>query len=252
MFYGYLKKASITLMFLVTMLFFLQNGLNAQTAVVNRTGTIKLTLPDSTVSIIGKDDALPDIPLGSKVELISGSMDIEPREGFIQVVAGDSVATVKAGDRVTVSINSLTKKASFKVFAGRIKVITANTSTALETDQEVEISLDRRTGQTEIRSVRGDIETTTIGIMVTVFQGSDAVVDVDPETRIVHVESINGDVAVASLEGKIIRLAKRESTDAEGSIAGEIQTFAQEAMAAVVPMEEPVEPERPEASPHRP
>ncbi len=252
MFYGYLKKVCILLIFLATPIFFFQGGLNAQTTILNRTGTINITLPDSTVLIIGKDDALPDIPSGSRVEIISGSIDIEPSAGFIQVVVGDSVATVKAGDRVTAGIDPVTKMEGFKVSAGQIKIITGNTSTVVQTNQEVEISLDRRTGQTEVRSVRGDIETTTIGVKVMVRQGADALIDVDPKTRMVHVKSIDGDVTVASLEGKVIRLAKQESTDTEGSVAGEIQTFAEEGMAAFVPAEEPVEPERPEASPHRP
>jgi hypothetical protein len=251
MFYGYLKKVCILLIFLATTIFFFQDGLNAQTA-LNRTGTIKITLPDNTVLVIGRDDALPDIPLGSRIEIISGSLDIGPSAGFIQIVVGDSVATVKAGDRVTASIDPGTKKASFKVFAGQIQIVTANTTTMLEMNQEVQISLDRRTGQTEVKSVRGNIETTTVGVRVLVFEGAEAVIDVDTKTRIVHVESINGDVTVSSVEGKVIRLAKQESTDTEGLVEGEIQTFAEEAMAPFVPEEEPAEPERPEASPHRP
>jgi len=253
MFYGYLKKVSIILVLSAATLFFLQNGLNAQTTILNRTGTIKLTLPDGTVSIIGKEDALPDIPSGSRVEIINGSMDVESSAGFIQVVVGDSIATVKAGDRVTASIDEPSnKKASFSVSAGQIKIITGNTSTMLEMGQEVKLSLNKRTGQTEVSSIKGNIETTILGIKVLVTQGADALINVDPETRMVHVESINGDVTVASLEGKVIRLAKQESADTEGSVTGEIQTFAEEGMAAFVPAEEPAEPERPEASPHRP
>jgi len=249
MFYGYLKKVCILLIFLATTLFLFQDGLNAQTT-LNRTGTIKITLPDSTVLVIGKDDALPDIPSGSKVEIISGSLDIGPSAGFIQLVVGDSVATVKAGDRVTASIDPATKMEGFKVSAGQIKIITGNTSTTVQTNQEVRISLDKRTGRTEVRSVKGDIETTTIGVKVMVRQGADALIDIDPKTRTVHVKSIDGDVTVASLDGKVIRLAKAESTQTEGSVEGEIQTFGE--IEAFIPAEEPVEPERPEASPHRP
>ena len=249
MFYGYLKKVCISLIFLATTIFFFQDGLSAQTT-LNRTGTIKITLPDSTVLVIGKDDALPDIPSGSRVEIISGSLDIGPSAGFIQLVVGDSVATVKAGDRVTASIDPATKMEGFKVSAGQIKIITGNTSTTVQTNQEVRISLDKRTGRTEVRSVKGDIETTTIGVKVMVRQGADALIDIDPKTRTVHVKSIDGDVTVASLDGKVIRLAKAESTQTEGSVEGEIQTFGE--IEAFIPAEEPVEPERPEASPHRP
>jgi hypothetical protein len=252
MLYGYLKKVCILLIFLATTIFFFQGSLSAQTTILSRTGTIKITLPDSTVLVIGKDDALPDIPSGSKVEIISGSLDIGPSAGFIQLVVGDSVATVKAGDRVTASIDPATKMEGFKVSAGQIKIITGNTSTTVQTNQEVRISLDKRTGRTEVRSVKGDIETTTIGVKVMVRQGADALIDIDPKTRTVHVKSIDGDVTVASLDGKVIRLAKAESTQAEGSVEGEIQTFGEEAMPAFVPAEEPAEPERPEASPHRP
>ncbi len=252
MIYFFVRRGCGFLAFVAFAIFFLQSSLMAQGLILNHTGTIRVTKPDGVVLVIEPNQALPDIPSGSRVEIISGSIDIEPGAGFIQGVVGDSVATVKAGDRVTASIEPSNKKAAFSVSAGQIKIITGNTSTMLEMGQEVELSLDKRTGQTEVGSIKGNIETTILGIKVLVTQGADALIDVDPQTRMVHVESINGDVTVASLEGKVIRLAKQESTDTEGSVAGEIQTFAEEGMAAFVPAEEPAESERPEASPHRP
>ncbi|MEF9427631.1 MAG: hypothetical protein L0956_10900 [Candidatus Mariimomonas ferrooxydans] len=90
----------------------------------NRTGTVKVTKPDGTTITVQKDDLLPDILPNSTVDLLDGCMDIEPAEGSVQVIAGNSVATVDAGDRVTACIDSETGMAGFTVHAGEIETAT--------------------------------------------------------------------------------------------------------------------------------
>ncbi len=225
----------------------------AENIITNRTGTIKITNPDGTVLTVEKDESLPDIPSGAVVEILDGSMVVAPAKGFIQVVAGNSAATVKAGDRVLVSIDSATGMADFKVNAGKINVVTANTTVVVKAEQEVQIWLDKIAGVAEIRSIKGVIETITVGVKVLVPEGAIAKISADAETRTILVKSEQGSVKVILINGKIITLAKGRSINTSGSAVGEIQTFPGE-VAEVTPFlgEEPAAPERPEGSPYRP
>ncbi len=72
------------------------------------------------------------MPFGLIVEILDESMVVAPAEGFIQVIAGNSVATAGSGDRVTVSIDSATGMADFKVDAGEITVVSGNTTSTVK------------------------------------------------------------------------------------------------------------------------
>jgi hypothetical protein len=252
MFYVYGRRVCVFLLFTVTAIFFSQDVLIAKDIVINRTGIIRITKPDGIVLRVENDQALPEIPSGSKVEVITGSIGIEPAEGFIQVVVGDSVAMVKVGDILTASMDLETNMADFEALAGQIRIITGNTTTIVNSGQKVKISLDKRTAIVEVRSIKGTIGTITAGVKALVPQDATGRISVDAKTRKVRVEAINGYVQVMAIDGEVIMLAKAESMDTEASAVGEIQTFAEEAIAPFVPVEEPAEPERPEASPHRP
>jgi hypothetical protein len=247
-----LKKLFIFLgLWLVSMLVF-SVTLWAQGIISQRSGLLKITRPDGSTLTVNKDEALPEIPSGSSVEVISGDIVIESGEGFIQVIVRDSLAVVKTGDRIIVSIEPKTGMAVFKVKVGQINIITGNTNIVVKADQEVQLGLNRATGVVEIKSIKGEVEAVTVGVKAGVPQGGVVRISVDAKTRKVHIESAEGAVTVTSIDGKVIILAKAESIDTEASPAGEIQTFAEAALPLPVPAEEPAEPERPEATPHRP
>lgn len=252
MFHAYVGKRGISLMFIVLVIFFFQESLMARSLISNRSGTIKITRPDGSVLTVEKDEALPAIPSGSAIEVLDGSIEVTPAKGFIQLIVGDSAATVNAGDKVRASIDLKTGMADFAVGAGKISIVTGNTTTTVKTGQQAQIDLVKRIGIVEVRSIKGAIETVTMGVETSVLQGAAAKISVDAKTRNVRVESVEGDVIVISIDGKEIMLAKAESTDTEGSVEGEVQTFAEEIAEPFVPAEEPAEPEIPEASPHRP
>lgn len=252
MLYFFVRRGCVFLALAALAIFFFQSNLMAEGLIINCTGTIRVTKPDGKVLVIEPSQALPDIPSGSKVEVLNGSIEIEPAEGFIQLVLGGSVATVKAGDNITASIDEKTAIADFKVKTGQVNIVTGNTTTTLGAGRQAQVSFDKVTGITTVKSITGTIETVTVGVKAVISEGAIAKIRADAKTRTVHVESLNGDVTVASLDGKVIRLAKAESTETGGSVEGEIQTFGEEAMPTFVPVEEPAEPERPEASPHIP
>ena len=249
---GKIKKVFMAFGLLLVSITVFSITLCAQEVITQRTGPIKITKPDGSVLTVGKEEALPDIPSGSTVEVLSGGIEVKPLEGFIQVVVGDSIAAVKAGDRATASMEPKKRMADFKVEAGQINIITGNTTTTVKAGQQVQIGLDRDTGVTEVKSIKGSIETVTVGVKVSVPQDAIAKISADAKTRNVHVESVNGYIVVTPIDGKVIMLAKAESIDTEAKAEGEIQTFAEAAVPLFVPVEEPAEPERPEASPFRP
>ncbi len=219
----------------------------AKDVITGRTGTIRITKPDGAVLTVNKSEPLPAIPSGSTVEILDGSMYVSPKEGFIKVIAGNSVTNVEAGDRVIANINKDTGLADFKVNAGEINIVVGNTTVTVGTNQRVRTGLNSKTGVAEVRSVKGRIKTVTVGIVVSVPEGVAAKISADPNTRLVHVESVGGTLEVVSVNGKIMLLADGKTVDLSGYVVGEIQTFTG-GMPAISLTEEPAEPERQEGS----
>ena len=252
MVYVNFKKISLILMILTIMVFCLQEISLAANPIIYSNGTLRLTTPDGAITTIDQGDTLPSVPSGSIIEVLDGSIDIMAVEGFIQLVVGDSVATVKAGNRVVATVDLGENESSFKVLIGEIGISTGNTTTTLGEGQSAQIALSSRTGIVEVKSLSGNISTMTNGIMVSIPKNAIASIDVDPRTREVSVESVRGRIQVVAMDGKIIRLARADSVEMPGSEVGRIQTFGDDIEDIdFVLEEEPVEPEVPEASPHR-
>ncbi|MFH1799232.1 MAG: hypothetical protein ABH891_00095 [Candidatus Omnitrophota bacterium] len=183
------KKAILAVAFVLAGLFMFQGHLMAEGLILNRTGTLQVTDPAGVVSVINPTDPLPGIVSGSKVEVSSGLVEIAPSEGFIQLLVGGSVATVKAGDKVKVSFDPATGKADFAVDMGSIIIVTGNTTTTLGGGQQALISLDKVAGIATVESLAGDIETVTVGVKTMVLQGSTGQMSADAKTRNVHIEN---------------------------------------------------------------
>ncbi len=237
----------------------------AESIITNRTGSIKIIMPNKTVITVKKDDNLPEIPSGAIVEILDGSMEIAPKTGAVQVIAGNLASVIKAGDRVALSINRETGIVDFTVEAGGINVIAGNTTIMIKMHQSVQVRLDNTRGIVEVKSVIGVIETITAGVRVSIPgapllccleqggvkvsipDGAAAKIRVDAGTKIVHIESEAGSIEVLSIDGKTTTVAKGESISIQGSALSKIQTFPGEAVRGLF-REEPAEPERPEGS----
>ncbi len=224
---------------------------SAQEVIANRSGTVRITTPEGAVLTVTKDQPLPAIPNGSTIEILEGKADIAPQEGFVKVIVSGSAAIIGEGEIVTATLDSKTGNADFAVVTGEIEVMSGNTTVKLNGGQETQIRMNKATGVVEIKSIKCQIETITVGVKALITQGAVAKINADPKTRKVNVKSTLGEVQVTSIEGKIFRVTPAESMETEGAATGEIQTFG-EGIETVVLEEEPVEPERPEASPHRP
>lgn len=184
------QKRMLVMVLFVAGLFLFQGSLMAEGPILSRTGILNVTSPDGTVSVINPADVLSAIPSGSKVELPGGSVEIAPTEGFIQLVVGGSVATIKVGDKVIVSFDPVTGKADFNVQAGQINIVSGNTTTALVAGQHALITLDKAAGIATVESIVGSIETVTVGVKTTVSQSAIGQTSADPTTRNVHIESV--------------------------------------------------------------
>jgi len=244
----YVKRGCVLFVLMAMVFFFFQDASIAKNSILNHTGTIKITKPDGKVFMVMKGQSAPEIPAGSTIEVLNGSIEIEPSEGFFQVAIGGSAVTVGAGDMVIAGLDSETAMADFEVITGQISIITGNTTTLLNANQEAWIGFDKRKGIVQVKSIKGTVETITVGVKALIPQGGIANINVDAKSRKVHVESVNGDIAVTSVSGKVIMLAMAKSIDTLGSAEGEIQTF--EEVSKFEPVEEPPEPERPEGSPY--
>ncbi len=220
---------------------------HAGAVITNRTGAVRITKPDGAVLSIGKRESLPEIPSGSIIDVLGGSLDIAPEKGFIQIAAGNLTAAVEAGSRVTVVVDAETGRAEFRAEAGEIRVTAGNTAVRVGAGQQARVKLDPITGAAEVRSIKGLIETGTIGVRVTVPEGAAARISVDADTRMVHIESADGTVEAVLTDGKVVQVAEGEKIDVSGYVVGEIQTFP--GLTPVIPLqEEPAEPERYEGS----
>lgn len=185
---------------------------SAQDVITDRTGTIVITMPDGTFVTVGVDDAVPDIPSGATIEVISGTIAVAPEAGSVTVIVGNTQATVTAG-------------------------------------QAVEVSLDLTTGAAEVTSTAGTIQTVTAGVAAAVPAGATATITADAATGEVSIAADGGSVTVTEADGTVVTVAAGTSVSTEAAAGSEIttptgETPAEEADEA----EEPPEPESPEGS----
>ncbi len=242
----------MVLMCMVVLLCFFQSNVMAQSVIVYRSRSVKITKPDGTIISVEKGDPLPRIPSGSIIEVLEGALDITCLDGFVQVVVADSVATVEKGDRIIASLDR--DNARFKVVNGQVDVVTGNTTTTIKLMQVAMLRLDKRAGNVEVKSLKGTIETMTIGVIALIPKNAMAQISVASKTREVNVECLSGEIEVVSTNGEKMTLAKGKSVNISGFILGKIQTFGEDEADELddIPEDEPTEPEVPEGSPHRP
>lgn len=250
--FRYPVKFTIFTCFIFMITFAFYDLTEAQTVIFNRTGMIKVIQPDGNIISVKSDEQLPSILFGSTIEVMNGSMDISATEGLIKILAGDSMAILEAGCRIKASLDEKANEISFNVVSGMVNVVIGNTTLILNGGEEVRLKFDKNKGIAEIKSIKGLIDTLTVGIKVKVADKGIVKISVDPKTRLVRVESVKGETELVSMDEKITKIAAGESMEIEGALEGEIQSFGEGVEILYVPAEEPVEPERPEASPHRP
>ncbi len=236
----------------LTGLFLFQSSLMAAGPILSRTGTLQITSPDGVVLTIGPTDPMPEIASGSKVEVVNGTIEIAPSTGFIQLVIGGSVATVKAGDSLVASLDPATGKADLQTKTGSVTIVSGNTTTTLAAGQHVKIALDKVAGIATVESIAGNIETVTVGVKATVPQGSTAQMSAVAATRNVHIESVQGPITVTAIDGTVTPLNTGEVIDTPGSAEGEIQTFDEGVEATIPRVEERRQPIRSQGSPFSP
>jgi hypothetical protein len=229
----------------------------ADSVISNRTGTIKITKPDGITLIIQQNEQLPHIPPGSIIEVISGSISVEPMEGSISVIVNNSIATIEAGSRATVFIPRDNDLMGVSVIKGKVNIVAANTTVIVREGQEALVGYDLKTQTAKIQSTKGQIEAITAGVKVLIPENVTANIFADPATRNIKISSSGGNIQVTQSDGEIITLADGEVIETPASEESEIITVVKvspevEEPEPIVVSEEPSEPERPEGSVFRP
>ncbi|MBF0522044.1 MAG: hypothetical protein HQL24_03190 [Candidatus Omnitrophica bacterium] len=108
----------------------LQAGVFAAINVVERTGTIKIDMPDGTAVIVNVDQPLPEIPQGAKIEVVNGAVKVATTDNStVDVIVGDqsgqTVIPLIAGNTANVKVES-SCSALIKVDQGDVKITTLN------------------------------------------------------------------------------------------------------------------------------
>ncbi|MDD5085041.1 MAG: hypothetical protein PHE61_03230 [Candidatus Omnitrophica bacterium] len=146
-----MKRVFGVLCFILTLAVVFQvSDLYAVQIIANRTGAIRIEYPDGTTDNVGIDEDVNNLPSGSTVYALDSSMTVAPVDGWIKVVVGPSVATVKAGDGITVRYDENNSAACFHGDRGQVSVVTGDTTTLVNKNEDVEITLNVETGIPEV------------------------------------------------------------------------------------------------------
>lgn len=190
----------------------------AEGMITDRTGTVRITSPDETISIVYEKEPLPDIPSGSLVELFSGSVKAAPVEGFILLSAEDATAEVSAGDRVALDVDQKTRMADFKVDAGKISIKAVNAMVIVNQGQEAEIKWSELFGASEVHSIKGNLEVFSVGVKIFVPEGAIARIATSSMAMDVHIESKAGIIKALDVNGKTVEISQGKSVAVRGRV----------------------------------
>ena len=235
----------VSLLSLLLLVVFTVSSLSAAEIIFNRSGDIKITKPDGETITVGKGESLPDIPSGSTIAVLSMGIDIAPDEGFFKLVIGPSSTSIMKDQKMSLSIDPEAKKGSFGAVVGEFDIITEHTTVVLKQGSVCQIGIDKETGMVEIKSIFGALETITFCVKGTIPSAGMARFSVDAASKTVNVSSTTGVISLKAMEQEAESLGEGDSQDFECPEIGEIPV-------GEITGEEPPEPERPEASPHRP
>ncbi|MFH1776614.1 MAG: hypothetical protein ABH952_03530 [Candidatus Omnitrophota bacterium] len=253
MFSACLKKECVIFIGLIVAVLLSPCSVTAKDFTFKCAGTARVTTPSGKVLTVEKNKTLSGLPAGSIIEVLQGSIEVEPGEGAVQLIVGNSFVTVEPDSRVKASLDTATEQAGFEVVAGQINVVTGNTTVLVKTGQEIRIGMDAITGVVQLKSIKGTVTAVTAGVKVAVSQGGVAKISADKGTKQVRVETTTGGVQVISAAGEVTNLEAGESVEEEGFQWDEIGELAEPPAKEVqLPEAEPADPEVPEASPHSP
>ncbi|MFH1996700.1 MAG: hypothetical protein ABIJ27_06850 [Candidatus Omnitrophota bacterium] len=178
--------------------------------ITNRTGTITITNPDGTVSIVGVNDPLPDIPSGAVIEILYGTIELAPSSGVFTIVAGNTTVTMTGG-------------------------------------QKAKVGLDVSTGAASVTSISGTIQTETAGVQASVPSGATATISANPSTGTVTVSAQGGSVVVTNADGTTSVVTSGSTSTSSAATGSSIRTKTT-TTGADDATEEPSEPEQTDAS----
>lgn len=131
--------------------------------VVNRTGTIKITMPGGgAVITVNVGDPLSAIPDGASIEIVTGTAQFSATESStVSVTAGGQTIQVTSGATVNVTMEA-SGASLVEVAAGNVTVQTSTGSTVtMNTGDQIRITTGGANGGVEV--LKGEVTSTTTG-----------------------------------------------------------------------------------------
>jgi hypothetical protein len=127
----------------------------------NRTGTIKVSMPDGTVLTIAANQPLPAIPDGAVITLVSGTASITTTgASMVSVAIGGSTVQINSGSSVNLGLNS-SGTANIATTSGQVVVSNGGTKATLDTGDSVNVSVNSATSTGSFQVVSGSIDVQT-------------------------------------------------------------------------------------------
>jgi hypothetical protein len=137
------------------------------------TGTIRIITPEKKVITVFRGSKLPDIPLGSKIQVLSGKAEIQ---------AGPTVVTLNRRQAVMISKNDFTKGIEITAADDNMGPITARiegSEVSIDKGEKINV-IQNADGKSEIRAMQGQITLITPEGEKEIRQGTSVIAE--PET----------------------------------------------------------------------
>ena len=126
--------------------------------VADRTGTIKIGMPDGTSVTVTADQALPAIPDGAVISIISGTANISTTgSSTVNVTMGRTSVQVSAGSAVSVSFDQATGNANIASTSGQVTVTNNGNIATLDSGDAVKVVVNSSTNQGTLQAETGSV-----------------------------------------------------------------------------------------------
>jgi hypothetical protein len=191
----------------------------------NKNCVLQITFPNDNVVLLKRNEKVPDIPNGSKVELIEGFVQISCLKQNVNFYAGECNFNLKECGCLSVSIDPKTKGIDLKQIDNVSMINFGNTQITLQPHQQVRLFLDDFTGVEEIISFKGNITTETIGVKIIIKENSSALILTKSDTRVISIEAKRGELEVISIDGVTSVLNEGDGVSESVGGIGEIKNL---------------------------
>ncbi len=145
------------------------------TAITQATGVIEITLADGTKMTVTGDDVPVAIPPGATITVLEGTATLDAQSS---IPGHEMAATIvmSAGSSATISLDITTGELAVNASAGSVDVVIGNTLAVVEAGEALSVTRNTQTGNYDMSAVSGEIATTSGGQTASIDEGTTEVV----------------------------------------------------------------------------